>query len=469
MQLPYQSWEPDLEAPGSGLSVCEGVTRIATGYAPFPQLLAPDGAAALSGTPRGIIAVQASDGNYYQFAATASVIAKMSSTYTWSDIDTLRSVPTGEDVSFCLFGEYLLNTDTADGFKAYHVVTPAGNNAVSGAPDANFIFSCGNTVFALQDGTSTRRFGNSDFRNHTKWAGGVANGNTLDDGGGALTGGADQNNGFGLMMQEKAIRGIQWSGTQYSLPKIADGLGCVHGRTVTSFNGMVAFWSEDGPVVVDGQSAPVAIGAEKINRWAAENIGRQNFKNLQGTVDPQRKTFMWRLNEGQILTWCWLPGLNDFTILPVTTAALTRIATPPVAINSLTGTVDSLSGSINSLGSSSAPTLGGLNSSLKFSTFSGQNMAATIETAPVNTQATGMISRATPIDDCATGTLQVGVSDRLDASLTWKTGASKVSDGSVPLRARGHNVAFRRNIPAGATWSFASGIDHLKIAQGGRR
>lgn len=463
MQLAYGAWTPDLATPGSGLNTCEGVTRIATGYGPFPQLSVPSGATALAAAPRGVIAVLASDGNYYQFAATASIIAKMGSDFTWSNVETGRTVPTGFDVSFCLFGEFLLNSDTSDGFKAYNIVTPAGNNAVSGAPAGAYIFSCGNVVFALRTASSTRRFGNSDFRDHTKWAGGVANGNTLDDGGGALTGGADQNNGFGLMMQEKAIRGIQWRGSQYSLPKIADGLGCVHGRTIASYNGMVAFMSEDGPVVVDGQSAPVYIGAEKVNRWLADNVGRQNFVNLQGTVDPTRKTFMWRLSEGQIMTWCWLPGLNDFTILPVSTAALSRLAIPPVTVDTLTGTVDALTGTVDSLGGgSTAPTLGGLNSALKFATFTGENMAATIETASINTMASGYITRATPIDDANAGTLQVAASDRLDADLTWETGVGKIYDGSVPLWARGHNVAFRRNITAGTDWTYAAGIDHIE-------
>ena len=51
--------------------------------------------------------------------------------------------------------------------------------------------------------------------------------------------------------------------------------------------------------------------------------------------------------------------------------------------------------------------------------------------------------------------------------LTWKTGVSKVRAGRVPLRARGVNIAFRRNIPAGSDWTYANGVDNIALASGG--
>lgn len=454
--------------PSGALHVCEGVISIAGGYGPFPQMIAAEGAEALSGQPRGAISVLASDSSWYVFIATASRIEVLQSDFTFADLETGRTVPDGEDVSFALFGEFLINTDTVDGMKAYNIVGGGTNDAVSDAPAARFAFTCGNTLFALGTPTEPRRFANSDRRNHTRWSGGVANGNTLQDGG-ALVGGADQNNGYGLLLQESAVRGIRWQGSQYSVPLIADGLGCVAARTIGSYNGKVVWWDENGPWIIEGQSAPVNLGAEKINRWAAENIGRQNFKNLQCTVDPQRQRFLWRIDDSSVLAWGWLPGLNDFTILPVQSTALARIATPAVTVDNLTGTIDDLEGTIDALGGSSAPILGGLNSALKYATFTGPNMAATIETTVINSPESGWVNWATPVDDCATGTLQVGMSDSLSSTITWESGESKLPDGSTPQRARGFNMAFRRNFPAGAAWNYANGVDHLVGAGGGRR
>ena len=110
-----------------------------------------------------------------------------------------------------------------------------------------------------------------------------------------------------------------------------------------------------------------------------------------------------------------------------------------------------------------------LDENLKYATFSGPNYAAVLESGFSNSPVTGLISWATPIDDASTGTLQLGVKNDLSDTATWKTGAAKVSAGRVPLRGRGMNIAFRRNIDAGSTWSYANGVDHIVAATGGRK
>lgn len=470
MQYPFGDWEPDNPTTNSGvLNVAEGAIRQVGGWGPFPQLVQADGAAALSADPRGVVSVQRPDNSWAVYGATATTIEELSSTFTWNTIESGRTVTTGDDVSMLLFGKYLINTDTTDGLKAYDVVAGGTNNAVSGAPSARALMSINNVLFGLGTATNPRRFQSSDIGNHTKWSGGAADGKTLEDGG-ALVGGADLKNGVGVMFQDKAIRGVQFGAgaATYSISKVSDGLGCVGFRTIVPWDGMVFWWSEDGPFMLQAGTAPIAIGAEKINRWAADSIGRQNFKNLQGAIDPQRKLVLWRIDGSRILAFSWLAG-GKFTILPATTTAVVRIANPAVSIDSLSGTIDGLAPTIDGLGGGSSPQIGGLNLSRKYSTFSGSSMAVTLEQRVINGGATGLIDRVTPIDDAASGTIQVGVSDRLDASLTWKQGAAKVGSGSAALRARGLNMAFRRNVDAGDAWTYINGVDYARIPGGGRR
>src|SRR6478736_180586 len=155
----WGAWRPDSPGPNGGfaatadsvlpITMGDGRGQQAIAYGPFPQLVTPSGATALSGAPRGNISLTLDDGTYAVYFATSSTIEQLTSSYTFSAIDTGRSVTSGDDVSFAHFGSFLLNTDTTDGFKAYNVQTPAGNNTVSGAPTARFIFSCNNVVFAL--------------------------------------------------------------------------------------------------------------------------------------------------------------------------------------------------------------------------------------------------------------------------------------------------------------------------------
>jgi len=465
MQFPFTRWRPDDKSANAGLlQSVEGAIPIPGGWGPFPQLVTPDGAEALSDTPRGIRSFQKPDDSWVVFAATGTTIEELQADFTWDDIETGRTVTAGDDVSMVLFGTKLINTDTTDGMKAYDVVSGGANGAISGAPDARAVCVIGNALFGLGDGTSTRRFGSTAVGDHTKWTGGGAVGGTFPDGG-ALVGGLELRDRIGVLFQAGAIRGVTFGAgaSTYAITKIETDVGCVAERTICGGGGRAFWWNEDGPWAIASGGAPTPIGADKINGWAADNIGRQNFMSLQGTVDQARKLALWRIDESRLLAFDWLKG--EFTILPATTTALARIATPALAVDDLTGTVDALTGSVDDLGGSTAPQLGGLNLSRKYATFTGSNMAVTLETRPTNNPVPGLINRATPIDDAMGGTLQLGVSDRLDAALTWKTGEAKQTSGSVALRGRGKNIAFRRNIPAGATWTYVNGVDHLNVSQ----
>lgn len=473
MQFPFGPWRPDVVGPGSGfMRTAEGVVPKfesgGFGYGPYPQMVAADGAEALSDSARGIISVQLPDGSWAVYVATDATIEELQSDFTFTDVDTGRDVPEGEDVSFALLGTKLLNTDTADGFRAYDVVAGGSNSAVSGAPAARAVFVMKNVAFALGTALSPRSFANSDIGNHAKWTGGAANRGTLEDGG-ALVGGADLKNGFGVMFQESAIRGITFgnSVSAYRVDKVSDGLGCVSGRTIIPWDGRVFWWDTTGPYMLQGGAAPIPIGAGKISEWASTSIGRQNYGNLQGAVDPQRYLAIWRIDDSRLLAYHWLH--EEWSILPVSSTALARIATPTTSIDALSGTVDALSGSIDDLGGSAAPQIGGLNLSRKYASFTGSNMAATLERSPERSGTANLIGWATPVDDAEAGTLQLGVSERIDSAIAWKSGAAKVGSGRVPLRGRGHGIAFRRNIPSGASWSFANGVDEVVASQGGAR
>ena len=468
MAFPFGNWSPDRDG---ATKVIEGAVpqsaSVGMGYGPFPQLVAATGAAALPADPRGIISLDKADGSWAVFAATATTIEMLASDYSWTEIENTRTVTAGDDVSFARFGKYLVNTDTTSGMKAYDVDAGGVNTAITGAPAARFVFQCNNVLFGLGTSASPRRFANTDIGSHTRWTGGAADGKTLEDGG-KLVGGADLKNGVAAFFQESAIRGIQFGAgaSTYSVVKIADGRGCVGARTIAAFDGRAFWWDTDGPWMLTPGAAPVPIGAEKINRWAEDSIGRQNYGTLQATVDPVRNLVIWRIDASRLLAFNWLIG--EFSILPASTVALARLAVPAATIDSLSGTIDALEGTIDGLGGgSSAPQLGALNSSRKFALFNGPNMAATLETGRQINPFTTIGGWATPMDDCAAGTLQVGVAEAASDDLEWKTGNSKVRGGKVSWRGRGLNLAFRRNIPAGSVWTYANGVGNIRASEGG--
>lgn len=470
----FGPWRPDSAVANSGFArVADGVLPMKAGnglgYGPMAKLVTATGAEALGAAPRGVVSVQKIDNSWLTFAATATTIEVVDSTYQWTDVETGRTVTADADVSFAPFGAYLLNTDTTSGFKAYNFEVPAGNNAVSGAPAAAAVFTCNNVVFVLGVSTNPRRFQSSGIGDHTAWSSKGADGKTFEDGG-ALIGGRDLKNGAAIMCQERALRLVQFGTGQglYSITKIADGRGCVADRTLVGLDGIALWWDTNGPWKYELGGRPVPIGKGKINDWAVSNIGSGNFRNLQGIADPERNLVFWRIDDTRTLVYD--VSLDEFTTLPIASGALLRLATPGTTIDNLSGTIDGLGGAIdNRLLAGGSLLLGALDSDGKFATFTGSSMAATVEGSLRNNPISGIVGWATPMDDANAGTLQIGVTDRIDAALSWKSGEAKTASGRTPLRARGLNMAFRRNVPADADWTHIVGVDHIRNSQGGPR
>ena len=115
------------------------------------------------------------------------------------------------------------------------------------------------------------------------------------------------------------------------------------------------------------------------------------------------------------------------------------------------------------------PVFAGFSSAYKFGSFSGTSMAATVTHNVANNPVTGLVNWADPVTDSANATLALGVKDELSDGITYKTAASKVSSGRVPLRGRGKNINFKTQIPAAETWTYYKGVDHVSAVTGGPR
>jgi hypothetical protein len=462
---PWGPWRPDVGGPDKPFcETAQGVVPQAAGtgmgYGPFPRLITATGAEALSGEPRGAIALQKFGGDWTVFAATGTTIEVLDGSFQWSDVETGRNVTATDDVALLHYGSYLLNSDTTDGFKAYNVESPGTNDAVSGAPAARALASCQNVVFAFDCNGNNRRMQSSRQGDYTAWKGGGADGKTFEDGG-ALIGGRDLQNGAMIVCQESAIRLVTFGvgPTLYGISKIADQRGCVADRTLTAFDGSAFWWDTDGPWQFDKrQGALIPIGAEKINRWADLNIGPSNYQYLQGTVDPARSLVIWRVNSTYALAYNWL--IKEWSVIPMATSILTRLATPAVSIDSVSATIDSTALAINArFWQGGATGLGALDTSYKFATFSGTPMAATIKSSQVSADSEPLIKWVKPVSDAANSTLAVGTGASLGGGVTFAAGVAKGSTGWTQQRARARVLQFEENISAGTSWSYSNGVD----------
>lgn len=459
-------WRPDVGGPNSGMaaianSVLPQAAAEGIGYGPMPALVTATGAVAAAGAPRGSIALQKADGSWQVYFASSAKIQLLTSVYGWTDIETGRTVTTGDDVSFCLFGKYLLNTDTTSGFKAYDIEAGGSNTTVSAAPTARYVFSCNNVVFALSCGGNTKRMQSSAIGSHSNWTTEGADGKTFEDGG-PLVCGCDLKNGAALIFQEYAMRLIQFGvgPATYDVKKVSDGRGIVSSRSMVAFDGMVFYLSTDGFYKFSLSEGNKPIGAEKVNRWLSTRIDTTEYENVQGAADPFNKVVWWRINATTLLGYDW--QLDEFFTATASTSALTRIATASLTFDDITAAFDSILEAYDSrFFQGGQPVFGALDSSYKFATFSGGAAAATLRSCVLSGPRSKRFVWATPVSDADDSTLAIGVSDSLSASLEWETAATRNDEGEVPLDARGRRFAFEEAIPAGAEWTYSNGIDNI--------
>lgn len=485
--ISWGPFRPDVGGPNSGMaeiadSVLVQSAAGGVGYGPFAALVIPATATALPAAPRGSISLRLFDGSQRVYYGTATTIEELQGDFTWNTIATGLNVTDDDDISFVHFGSFLLNTNTTDGFNAYNVEVPAGNNPVPDAPTARFIFSCNNVIFALDCNGNNKRMQSSGIGDHTAWNRLGANGKTFEDGG-ALLWGADLKNGAAVIYQDDASRLIQFGsapgGALYTIVKIADGRGSVGERSCVSFDGMVYTLATDGYYLFTLNGGNEPIGAEKINRWFLDRVDQSRLSEVQGSIDPLNKVVWWRfptLNDTSATVFSGLLGydwqIKEWITATVDTSSLGRLATPGYVLDAMDGfgVLDSIDIPLDSrFWQGGQPVFAALDADYKFGTFSGSAMAATLRSCVMNSPVTSLIAWATPISDAPNSTLALGSNDTLSDPIAWTTPAGKVRNGATGQRIRGLNLQAEETIPAGEVWSYSNGVDHIKSAQGGSK
>lgn len=487
MQFPWGPLAPDAGDTARGVNlVADGVLPAQIGYQPMPGPLVPSGAAALAGAPRGVLTLIKNDGTTQVYAWTASTLYRLSADYgTWTSIATGYACPDGDDWSAVHFGSYLLFTNTVDGLLAYDVEAGSGPTSITAAGKPRFIFRNINQVVGVdcEDSSGSRNnrlIRASALNDHTNWTNRGSDYQPLEGGGRALAG-VPLSDNIAVLHQELDSTLIEFgdfgSGRYFRLMKAPDGVGAVGAKSCVGVGGFSYFVATDGFKRISAGNGIEHIGKGRIDQWFLSRADQSTLDSVSGAYDPFNAIVWWRYKtqanaSSEVFTVLigYSPRWDKWVTATVGTGALTRIATPGYTLDALTTAYGTLGAVPGVLGSrffqGGQPLFAIINADRKVAFFTGGNLAATLETAVANSPVTTLIGRCTGIDD-APGTVQLGTTDDLDTALTWRTAASKGRGGRYPLRGRGMNIAFRRNIAASATWSYAHGIDHVKGAAGG--
>src|SRR5690606_27223283 len=155
-------------------------------------------------------------------------VLELASDNTWTSIGSEAfACPSGDFWSTLQFGDLALFTNTEDGLQKYDIETPAGFSEVTGAGKPRFVCTTGNMLFAgdCEDDSGdrdNRLLRNSNFIDVDDWDTGAADQQVLAVGG-ALRAGFDLGNGQAVVVQDRAVHGIQVGGRTWSMALLSDG------------------------------------------------------------------------------------------------------------------------------------------------------------------------------------------------------------------------------------------------------
>jgi hypothetical protein len=484
MQVPFGPYAPDRGVVTPGILVtANNVLPIPDGYGPAPTMVLPGTGDALPSAPRGMVTAVKRDGTSQIFAFTATAFYSLAADYTFVEIDNGYSCTPGDDWSAIQFGDFLLYTNTTDGMWAYNIELGGSPAYIADAGDPRQIFPNANMVFALDckdnsGNRDNRRIRNSDFNDHTNWKTRAADQQPLESGA-ELIAGVRLKNGAAIVFQRESMRLIQFGaaggGALYSLQEIAEGRGSVGSKSVIGFDGTV-YWLSTNGFWQFSTGGLVPIGDGFVDKYFLNLVPTLELKDIQATIDPFRKIVLWLYPAGDlVLGYNWAPSVTNRWFTWTSTATyLTRLATSGYtwdAAGAIWATWDDMPEIVfdDRFWQGGQQFLAALDTDYMLNTYAGPNAASTLRTSLQPSPVSGMITWANSIDDCATSTLTLGVSDSLSDAITQKPAAGKTSSGRTPLRGRGKNIDFTRNTPAGDTWSYAFGVDNIVAPTGGPR
>lgn len=476
MRIPLGPFEPDKSKfSGNVSATVVNAMPVANGWGPMPGLA--EISEALSATCRGAVYVRNTSGNYTIIAGTETGLFRLNTTdYSWDDISgpsAPYSLPLEDTWTFTVFGTQLVIHNIADPIQVYDIEDVGACADLAGSPpQAKYSWVSGDfLVLGYLEGTDgDKKVRWSGVNNIEHWTIGEqgADEQFIPEGKEVCAGFAEQGGFF--VICRSAMHFFQFSpssGYTFVRQLLNGQQGTISPRSVVSIGpGQFFYLSEDG---FFSGVARTPIGAERVDRWFLSQIDMTFIGDVQGASDPYEKIVWWkyRLVDGtyrrlgydwQLDRWC-TTDLQVGEIVPLVTPGVTWDG-----LDALYPTIDDVGVPFDSrvfLGG--RPTLATFTDDNKLAFFSGEFIAASIETGTVepDPEYRTFINELRVITDAPL----TGVS-ATDTIYDHHGSAGVTSAASTPNRAG--LCAFRQDgrlhkmaavIAAGSIWTIASDLE----------
>lgn len=491
MQVKFAEYLPDL-APNDnqGVTVALNVLPSGDSYRSFPSMTIYS--SALTARCQGAASGRDNTGIAYNFAGDATKLYNLSAA-AWNDASKVGGYSTtAEDRwSFTQWGNQMLATNYSDDIQTYTMGSSTDFANLGGSPPkAKYITVVRNNVVVANtndtsDGAVPYRVRWSGVGDATAWTPSATTQSDfqdLDGEGGwcqQIVGGE-----VGTVFQERSIWRMTYVGSPiiYQFDEVERGRGTPAPGSVTKIGGAIPYLGIDGFYIFDGQQS-VPIGADRIDKTFYRDLDQSYIGRISSTVDPINKIIFWASpgqqnsggNPNRIYAYNYAPNAKKrWAYAEQDVEYIYRSMAEGYTLDgldSVSASIDALLFSLDSrVWTGNTALFSGFNTDHKQVNFTGSALDATIETQEVEltpNQRTNIQEIRPFVEGFTTMTIQIGMRNSLDESVTWTSEISANSAGNFPCRANARYHRVRVNLSGAFT--HAQGLNIVKTSVRGAR
>lgn len=480
--IEFGEWFPDLpDYENPGATVANGVYPSLKSYRPIGALSSVS-SNALASRCLGGASFKSSEGNSITVAGDGTKLYKLQSA-AFSDVSKSGNYTTSDEHRwrFEVFGDNLIATNDFDPIQVSALDNVSVFDDLSAdAPSAKFAAVVRDFLMLFHAGGLGQRVQWSAINDITGWTVGTNQSDYQDlPDGGPITAGFGGE--YGLVFQENKITRITYVGSPliFQFDPIELKHGCIEPNSAVQYGRFVFYLSNNGFYMCDGTQA-TPIGDQKVDRTFFADLDTTYSYNMSAAIDPVNKLVMWAYpgsgNSGglpnKLIIYNW--ALGRWSDADIAVNLLTNFLTEDYTLEGLdaiTTDLDALPYSLDSLKwKGGTLKIAGYGTTHYLSTFTGDNIAATLETteAEITPNTRTRIRFTRPIVDGACS-IQMGHRATQQDSVTWDTAATVNSRGRCATRVYDRYFRARVNIASAASWTHAQGVDFGQGAAGGGR
>lgn len=400
---------------------------------------------------------------------------------THSFTDDYTALPNADQWQFAQFNNFVFAVQTGCAPQVYTLSSSTAFSDLSGSPpQARYVAVVGR--FLVLSGLTTSapyRVQWSGLNATTTWTSGVNSSDFQDLPDGGIVRGVAGGE-YGLIFQDAAVRRMIFVGGTlvFQIERVAEEKGIYAPLSIVRAGDRVFYLGSDGFKMYSPGAQPVAIGKERVDRTFFADVDSGNLQLCIGASDPKTSRVYWAYKSlsgasalfDKILAYDWV--LDKWAPITISGEYLSSLARPGVtldALDSISSSIDALGFSLDDFSTQAFSQLAAVNSAHKLGFFSGSNLEATLVTAEKGGDGRRLrVKGFRPVTDA--GTVYGSLSQRDTASAT-ETDSDEVamnSSGNVPANVATRYTRMRLRIPAGTTWTYATGAEPM-VASEGRR